>query len=310
MYDSTDPRATLAPAAPAASAPPASALAAISYPADYVLFHDAPPAAQDSAGSRHWYARGQNFVVGYSECADGMTVRRSRQPDEWMVLLPGATTSASITAAGQVTKAPGYCLAVLPPGDTEIEITGRGPVVCIFTSNAADLCALAINAGSYDHEHQSVAPLRPWPAAPAGPRVRVYSLDVPRAEGRLGRIWRCSTLMVNMSFPIQGPRDETKLSPHSHADFEQGSLVIEGEYVHHIRWPWTPDRRAWRDDEHQACGSPSLTVIPPPAVHTSEAIGPGTNHLIDIFAPPRHDFSERPGWVLNAADYPVPPTAG
>lgn len=305
MYDTTDPRAALAP-----TAPTASALAAISYPADYVLFHDAPPAERDGAGSRHWYARGQNFVVGYSDCTDGMTVRRADQPDEWILLLPGATTSARITAAGQVTNAAGYCLVVLPPGDSEIEITGRGPVVRIFTSNAADLCALAINAGSYDHEHQNVAPLRPWPAAPAGPRVRVYSLDVPRAEGRLGRIWRCSTLMVNMSFPIQGPRDETKLSPHSHADFEQGSLVIEGEYVHHIRWPWTPDRRAWRDDEHQTCDSPSLTVIPPPTVHTSQAIGPGTNHLIDIFAPPRHDFSDRPGWVLNAADYPVPSAAG
>ncbi|HXW86676.1 MAG TPA: hypothetical protein VEJ42_00305 [Streptosporangiaceae bacterium] len=308
MNDITYPRATLAPPAPAV--PAASALAAISYPADYVLFHDEPPARHDHDGSRHWYARGQNFVVGYSDCGDGMTVRRAGQPDEWILLLPGATTSARITAAGQATDAEGYCLAVIPPGDSEIEITGRGPVVRIFTSNAADLCALAINAGSYDHEHQNVAPLRPWPAAPAGPRVRVYSLDVPRADGRLGRIWRCSTLMVNMSFPIQGPRDETKLSPHSHADFEQGSLVIEGEYVHHIRWPWTPDRRAWRDDEHQVCGSPSLTVIPPPAVHTSQAIGAGPNHLIDIFAPPRHDFSERPGWVLNAADYPVPPAAG
>jgi hypothetical protein len=305
MYSPTDPRATLAPDARAATA-----TSAATHPADYITFYDAAPAAEDAEGNRHWYARGQNFVVGYSDCAAAMTLHRVSQPDEWMLLLPSRQTSARITARGQVTDTDGYCLAVIPAGDSEIEVTGRGQVVRIFSSNAADLCALAINAGSYDHEHRNVAPLQPWPAAAGGSRIRVYSLDVPRGDGRLGRIWRCSTLMVNMSFPIEGPRDETKLSPHSHADFEQGSLVVAGEYVHHLRWPWTPDRRAWRDDEHELCGSPSLTVIPPPAVHTSQAIGPGTNHLIDVFAPPRRDFSDRPGWVLNAADYPAPPAAG
>ncbi|MFF7635909.1 hypothetical protein ACFZB9_22595 [Kitasatospora sp. NPDC008050] len=120
----------------------------------------------------------------------------------------------------------------------------------------------------------------------------------PDEEGRLGRIFRTASLMVNW-FPVhQGPRDTERLSPHSHEDFEQMSVTLVGNHVHHLRVPWTPRMSEWRDDEHVRVGSPSMTLIPPTVVHTTRAVGAGPHTLIDVFAPPREDFLAK-GWGLE-----------
>jgi hypothetical protein len=195
----------------------------------------------------------------------------------------------------------------MPPGDGSITVDRDTELVRFFSTQSPDLCERCDNAASYRERDPNVAPFMPWPDPPGGHRARVYSLDdVPESPTRFGRLFRCSTFMINVFYEVHGPRDPSKLSPHAHDDFEQLSFQLAGDYVHHIRAPWVPDRNAWRDDEHRHCTSPSLTIIPPPSVHTSEAIGDDVHLLIDVFAPPRADFSAQPGWVLNADEYPAP----
>ena len=175
----------------------------------------------------------------------------------------------------------------MPPGESRIVLPQGGEIVRLFTTRSPDLAAKCANAASY------VKPRAEHPAVRGVARaawrlcIRAYSLDVPAEPGRFGRIFRCTTLMVNVLDPQQGPRDVTKLSPHHHDDFEQGSLALEGAFIHHLRWPWTPNMNHWRDDEHAYVASPSLTVIPPPAIHTSRGMDAGINQLVDIFSPPR-----------------------
>lgn len=303
MYDVSDPRSQLAqkPASPAPGLPQGAKFA----PAQFGLFYQSEP-QEKSATARTWLTRGQNFIVAYSEVKPGTVLERRNQVDEYVVLIADRETSVTIEAGSETATVPGYSIAMVPPGDSRVVAPAGGRIVRIFSTQSKDLADKCENAASYAEHRPNIPPFEPWPDPVGGFRIRVYSLDVPPKPGRFGRIFRCTTLMVNFLEPQHGPRDTTKLSPHHHDDFEQGSLALEGAFTHHLRWPWTTDLSAWRDDEHAYCDSPSITVIPPPAIHTSRGMDPGLNQLVDIFSPPRHDFSAQPGWVLNADDYPVP----
>ena len=167
------------------------------------------------------------------------------------------------------------------------------------------LAQQAPNAALYADGAPEVAPIEPWPMPVDGYRLRRYSTLEAYARGGMVHAFRTRKLMMVPYARFLEPRDETALTPHSHANFEQGSVALEGGWLHHLRVPWTANRRHWRPDLHLEVGSPSTTIIPAGVIHTSQGIAGEGMRLVDVFAPPRMDFSER-GWVDNAADYPMP----
>ncbi|WP_243299691.1 hypothetical protein [Bacillus litorisediminis] len=270
--------------------------------AKHVKFYEELPSMQ-TPNTKTWWARGQNFFINYSETNGRASFIRKNQIDEYVVLIPDKETQVVIEWNGLQHVTDGFCLIVVPSGESTVTLIEGGRIVQLFTILNKDIAELPINKDDYYESDPNVADFEPWPLSPKGEEVRIYSLDVPKEKGRFGRIFRCSTFMVNYLEPKNGPRDPSKLSPHSHDDFEQCSLILDGEYIHHLRWPWLTDKTKWREDEHEYCKGPSVTVIPPGVIHTSEAIGAGLNQLVDIFCPPRRDFSEETGWVLNDKDY-------
>jgi hypothetical protein len=303
-YAKDDPRSALA-APSSASAPVADGGVAAPQFLDFSVL---PPDAVSAAGSNQWIVRGQNFVLIYTEPVAGDLVWKSALRSEQVLLLIDERSAVSgTTGSGDTHEVTGPALVVVPPGESAITSTGTGPVVSLLQSDEAAWAAKASNAAAYEAPHPHVAPLEPWPEPVDGYRWRTYLMsDVPADPKRFGRIFRTRAFMVNFLPPSAGPRDLSRMSPHFHEDFEQASLVVEGTYIHHIQTPWGTDGRQWRPEDHARVGSPSLTIIPPPTIHTSQGIGWRANHLIDIFAGPRRDFSARPGWVLNADEYPSP----
>jgi hypothetical protein len=258
-------------------------------------------------GTKSWTVRSQSCCVVYSLARPDDTLRRDDQVDEYMVLLPSADSAVTISAGHERAEVTGSAVVVVPPGPSEVAVDSSGVVVRVFSTRSGDLVARCRNADVYAQSDPNVGPFEPWPDPPGGHRIRVYPLAAIKPEpGRFGRILRCSTIMVNYFYADDTPRDPHVMSPHHHDDFEQLSLQLEGDYVHHIRTAWTVDMTDWRDDEHRSCASPALTIIPPPTIHTSQSMHHMRHQLVDIFCPPRRDFAERPGWVLNADDYPLP----
>lgn len=246
------------------------------------------------------------MVIAHTRAEPGDELSVETEGEYVVLVLEGA--AVTVTHEDDTQSVDEYAVVIMPSGASTVRIDAPGTIVRVFGApTVPHLAARCANADDYADGDPNVAPWAPWPAPPDGEKIRIYRCaDYPPEEGRMGRIFRCTTVMVNSFDPADDERDFSRVSPHHHDDFEQIGLVLRGECVHHIRTPWGKDMAEWRDDEHVTVGSPSMVVIPPPTVHTTQSISTDEYVHFDIFSPPRVDFSSQPGWVLNADDYPAP----
>ncbi len=269
------------------------------------------PQLIEADGSKHWITRAANFVTVVSDVAMGAVLSRSAQADEYMAFVVSGAVTAQ--AGHERSESDADTLFILPPGDSRITVREAGRVVRVFSNKATDLLTAAVNASIYADGAPEITPITAWPDPVGGFKLRTYRLadfTSPDPSPLKMRLFRSTNLMINLFEPWMKRRDPAKLSPHWHDDFEQMSLGLKGAFRHHLRYPWGPDMTKWEEDEHETyAASPSILVIPAGVVHTTQDLGEGVTWLVDIFGPPRMDFSSKPGFVLNEADYPMPQTA-
>jgi len=277
-----------------------------------------PPAFYELAGQNldeaeftaehSWYIRGRNFCIAYTWASDGGIATREDLPDEHIIVIPGATPIRVAAQGCRQVSVTGPAVVIVPPGTSSVTADGPGALLRVFSARAAGILARARNGARYDDADPALAPLPDRPAPGPG-TVRAYrAADIPDDPARSGQILRTDSLMIRWLPSAQDSHDTDMLQPHLHAGFEQASVALQGDYVHHLRTPWTPRLRDWRDDEHVQVTSPSITIIPSGIIHTTRTAGAGPHHLVDVFAPPRADFSAA-GWVTNDGEYPTAVTA-
>ena len=263
-------------------------------------FHDYPPV--EHSGTRRWLARSQNFYVEWVEACHAKAKFDFASEQETMVLVFGA--SAVLSAAGVTAQAQQRSVCILPPGRSSLQL-GMGGTCAVLASQRDDLGArVALNQQHFLAPDPRIAASTPaFRCGRDQAGIQVIPIDsfaAPASNPRL-KMLQSATLSVNW-VEYEGLRDRSALSPHSHADLEQGSLGVAGHFVHHLRQTWGKNADLWREDRHIELASPSLMVVPVNLIHTSEGVRQEHHLLIDIFSPPRRDFIAK-GWVQNAGDY-------
>ena len=256
-----------------------------------------PRPASPDKGVAVTRARGANFLVEWLDVTAGATHRVESRAETILLL---DSLGAGIEARGESFESPAHTVCILPAGPVDLKFSASGSAVLLRTDG---FDAGSINAADYAEPHSRVAPLgRPYRRV-GGPTVQIIPVDqikAPADKPRL-RIVQSDTMSISW-IEYTGLRDRAKLTPHNHEDFEQGSLALLGDFTHHIRAPWGPNANHWLEDAHLPAPVRSLTMIPPPLIHTTEGQGEDRHVLIDVFAPVRRDFFVD-GWISNGEHY-------
>ena len=262
-------------------------------------------AANTAGGAKCWLARAQNFFVEWVEASAADSVVHFSSAHETMVLVFGAPAQLSIGV--QATDAPPRSVCIVPPGAASVHLN-EGGTCAVLASQRNDLGGRTVlNGASFaELDTRITPPLPPFRRRDPSNAITVVPIDsfeAPANNPRL-KMLQSDTLSINW-VEYDGPRDRRALTPHSHADLEQGSLAVAGHFVHHLRQPWGKNADHWREDRHLQVGSPSLMVVPINLIHTSEGVHNERHLMVDIFSPPRRDFIAK-RWVENAAGYEDP----
>jgi mannose-6-phosphate isomerase-like protein (cupin superfamily) len=264
----------------------------------FITLSDAAPAGYDN-GILTRYMRLQNALIAWSE-AHANAVLRQDEPNELVVVLPDA---GAVLASGAIRiEAPARSICILPPGPSSITLKTSCRVIRAFAPLPAALAVQATNAPDYKEARPGVKPIGSTMVYTGPSEIRVYEIERFKAvAGKRPPSFQTGAMNV-MWIERTDPTDPTKLDPHSHEDFEEGALVVSGEYIEHLRTPWGQNASQWREDEHVTCRPGTLIIVPPTVIHTTEALGPGPHLMLNIFAPARADHIKS-GMVLNAKDY-------
>jgi hypothetical protein len=259
-------------------------------------FSALPP--EQRGGNRCWLMRAQNFTVEWIEFGDAGGAFEFESDCETLLL--GVRGTLQVGEA----QVPADAFGIVPAGRHAVRAQ-PGSACALIASQRGDIAGRrVINDASYAPPDARVDPTgRPFRRGEPTRQVQVLTIAQIMASPEKPRLkmLQTETLSINI-VDYQGPRDRKALSPHSHTNFEQGSLAVHGEFVHHLRAPWGSDANTWREDEHLRAPSPSLVVVPVELIHTTEGVGEGRHLLLDVFSPPRFDFIKN-GWVFNARDY-------
>src|SRR5262249_352089 len=158
----------------------------------------------------------------------------------------------TVTADGATAKAGPRSVIVVPAGKSSIRLDGPGRCIRIFAPAPAKWAEVA-----NDFSVEGLPPLQGFEPA-FRPRlgtvhIPLYALDQPANPQPRAKLFQCGPFSISVvEYP--GPRAKSELSPHSHTDFEQLALAIDGSWMQHFRTPWLSDANHWVADQHIDCG--------------------------------------------------------